>query len=136
MRFNKYQTRRFSLIEIMIVVVIIGLLMALVGPSALKKLKRAKHDTAKMQIRLLGDAVKDYYIDVGNYPSSLNGLLQGSDDKWNGPYLDPPKLPEDPWGAEYIYRQPGEHGDFDIVSYGADGSPGGDGENADVVSWE
>ncbi|MBO5900438.1 MAG: type II secretion system major pseudopilin GspG, partial [Lentisphaeria bacterium] len=98
--------------------------------------------TAKTQIKLLSDAIVGYKTEVGKYPDSENGLralLENVDDseKWQGPYLNPAILPKDPWGNDYVYTCPGEDNrDFDIVSYGADGEPGGEGENADITSWE
>jgi general secretion pathway protein G len=128
---------RFSLIELMIVLIIMSLLAALVGPEALKKLKKAKSQTAKLQIELLSSAVEDYYLDMDTYPAKLQDLVENSgNEKWDGPYLKKGKLPLDPWNEDYHYTYPGQHGDFDISSYGADKSPGGSNEAADVNSWE
>ena len=130
--------RRFSLIEIMVVLLIIGLLGALVAPKAINKLKKAKRQTAKVQIRLLANAAKDYYLDMDQFPDSLEDMVRNpGGEKWDGPYLEPAKIPNDPWDNEYHYEAPGQDGrDFDIVSYGADNAPGGEGDNADIVSWE
>jgi len=129
----------FSLIELLIVMVILGLLASLVGPKMFGKLGMAKQKTAKTQIEMLMTALDSYRLDVGKYPSSQDGLealVQSSGgEKWKGPYLAK-GLPKDPWDNPYHYRNPGEHGEVDIVSYGADNSPGGDGEDADVGSWE
>ena len=127
----------FTLIELMIVLIILGLLTALVTPQFLGKAEKAKRQTAKMQIEYLSNAVKDYYLDVGQYPQQLKDLVENpGEEKWDGPYLDPPKIPEDPWGEEYVYEYPGTHGQFDLYSWGSDRAPGGEDNNADIVSWE
>jgi len=133
-RCNRRRKRRFSLIELMIVLIIMGLLTALVAPAVMGKLGKAKVQTAKTQIKLLSNAVDDYYLDMDEYPSSLEGLIRSSGgDKWDGPYLKPPKIPKDPWGNDYHYQVPGSEGmEFEIVCYGADGSPGGAKKNADI----
>ncbi|NOY79889.1 MAG: type II secretion system major pseudopilin GspG [Kiritimatiellaeota bacterium] len=136
---RKRQTRRaFSLIEIMVVLLIIGLVSALVAPQVIKKLNRAKVQTAQTQVRLLKNACKDYYLDMDKYPDRLEDLIQDpGSDKWDGPYLDPPKIPKDPWGNDYHYNKPGQNDrPFDIVSFGADNAPGGEKNNADINSWE
>ena len=129
----------FTLIELLIVMVIIGLLAALVGPRMFGKVGKSKQKAAKAQISLFETALDTYRLDVGKYPLGEQGLQalrakQDEVEKWDGPYL-PKDIPLDPWGHPYIYRSPGEHGDYDIISYGADGRPGGDGEDADIVSW-
>ena len=129
----------FSLIELLIVMVILGLLASLVGPKMFGKLGMAKQKTAKTQIEMLLTALDGYRLDVGAYPSGSDGLeslmRNPGNDNWNGPYLAK-SVPNDPWGNAYHYEFPGQHGEVDIFSYGADGQPGGDGENADVNSWE
>jgi general secretion pathway protein G len=130
----------FTLIELLIVLVILGLLAALVGPTLVERLKPAKRTVAATQIEEFGAALDNYYVDVGRYPTTEEGL-QALRDKppgaknWKGPYLKK-DLPDDPWGNPFIYHSPGRNGGFDIVSYGADGKEGGEGENADVNSWE
>ena len=130
----------FSLIELLIVMIILGLLASLVGPRMFGKLGMAKQKTAKTQIEMLMTALDSYRLDVGKYPSSQDGLealVNGGGDKWDGPYLPKGKeVPLDPWNNEYIYQNPGEHGEVDISSLGADGQPGGEGEDADVGSWD
>lgn len=133
------QDEGFSLIELLIVMVILGLLASLVGPKMFGKLGMAKQKTAKTQIEMLMAGLDAYRLDTGKYPSSQEGLESlvnntGSD-KWEGPYLAK-GVPNDPWDNPYNYRNPGEHGEVDISSYGADGQPGGDGEDADIGSWE
>ena len=130
----------FSLIELMIVMIILGLLAGLVGPQMFGKLGKAKQKTAKTQIEMLMTALDSYRLDVGKYPTSQDGLealVSGGGDNWDGPYLPKGKdVPKDPWGNDYEYQNPGEHGEVDIVSLGADGVAGGDGEDADVGSWQ
>ncbi len=129
----------FTLIEIMVVVIIIGLLAALVGPQLFSKVGKSKQAAAQSQIELFGVALDGFRLDVGRYPTTAEGLaaLQKNPGltTWDGPYLKK-DLPDDPWGKAYVYKAPGDHGEYDIISYGADGAAGGDGENADVVSWQ
>jgi len=130
----------FTLIELIVVVIIIGLLAGLVVPQYMKQEERATAKTAKAQIELFGTALDTFRLDVGRYPTSQEGLAAlmqkpGSADRWDGPYLKK-DLPPDPWGKPYVYTSPGEHGPYDIISYGADGAPGGDGNNRDITSWE
>jgi general secretion pathway protein G len=128
----------FSLMELLIVMVILGMLAAVVGPTLWNKLGGAQRDTAKTQISNIEVALDSYRLDMFKYPSSLEELITNtsSDSKWQGPYLRK-GLPKDPWGNEYQYRKPGREGrDFDLYSYGADGQEGGDNENADIVSWK
>ncbi len=134
-------TRGFSLIELLVVLVILGLLAGLVGPKVMKHLGGAKSDTAKLQIADLGAGLDVYRLETGDYPSNdegLKALIENPGDKpgWNGPYLKKKVVPMDPWGREYHYQMPGEHGDFDLYSLGKDNAQGGEGENADIVSWE
>jgi general secretion pathway protein G len=130
----------FTLIEMLIVMVIIGLLAALVGPKMFGKVGKSKQKAAMAQIALFETALDTYRLDVGKYPTTdqgLQALRTKPEDvaKWDGPYL-PKDVPLDPWGDPYVYKSPGDHGDYDITSLGADDSPGGDGENEDIVSWK
>lgn len=130
----------FTLVEILIVVFIIGLLAALVGPQLFKRVGGAKQKMARTQIEVLGTALDTYRLDVGQYPTSEQGLAAlvtqpGDVPNWDGPYLRK-DVPKDPWGNDYIYNSPGEHGEYDLLSLGADKTEGGEGENGDVVSWE
>ena len=137
--------RGFTLIEIMVVVIILGLLAVLVAPRVIGKLAVAKDKAARAQIELLGTALDSYRLDNGSYPSSQQGLdalwakpvTSPEPRNWAGPYLKK-RVPQDPWGNAYIYRSPGESNpdSYDLVSLGSDGSPGGEGENADIKSWE
>jgi len=130
----------FTLIELIVVVIIIGLLAGLVVPQYMKQEERATAKTAKAQIELFGTALDTFRLDVGRYPTSQEGLAvlmqkPAGVDRWDGPYLKK-DLPADPWGKPYVYTSPGDHGPYDIISYGADGVPGGDGNNRDITSWE
>ena len=130
----------FTLVELIVVVIIIGLLAGLVVPQFIKQEEKATAKAAKAQIELFGTALDTFRLDVGRYPNSqegLSALMQkpGGVDRWDGPYLRK-DLPPDPWGKPYVYKSPGDHGVYDIISYGADGVPGGDGNNRDITSWE
>ena len=131
----------FTLVELLVVLAILGLLVGLVGPQVMKQLGGAKTDTAKIQIEDLSAAIDIFYLDNGRYPTAeegLAGLVAQPDglDNWNGPYLKKKKVPQDPWSHDYHYVFPGENGDYDLFSYGADNSAGGDKDAQDVVSWE
>ncbi len=131
----------FTLIEMLVVITIIGLIMALVAPRVLNYLAESKVKAARIQIASLGSALDLYYLDVGHYPTSSEGLTAlverpGNLTTWNGPYLKGDVVPEDPWGHPYVYRAPGEHGPYDIISYGADGQQGGTGTASDITSWQ
>ena len=135
-----YGRTGFSLIEVMVVMVIIGLILALVGPTVFRQEAKAKIKAARAQIELLGTALDTLRLDVGRYPTSQEGLealrrQPGGLERWDGPYLKK-EVPKDPWNNSYVYKSPGEHGPYDILSFGADGVPGGDGDNRDVNSWE
>jgi len=131
----------FTLIEMLVVITIIGLIMALVAPRVLNYLAESKVKAAKIQIASFGSALDLYYLDVGHYPTSSEGLTAlvqrpGNLTTWNGPYLKGDIVPEDPWGHDYLYRSPGEHGPYDILSYGSDGQEGGTGTASDITSWQ
>lgn len=128
--------RPFTLIEIMIVVVIIGMLAALVGPNLTRRLDKAKVNTTKAQLVNLKNAVLDFRMDVSEYPSKLEDLLVNpGQDKWDGPYLDSKTIPKDSWDQEFQYRCPGDDQDFDIISLGSDKASGGDGDASDLSCW-
>jgi general secretion pathway protein G len=140
MRKTHRKSSGFTLIELLVVLVILGGLAGLVGPRVMKYLGESKSKTAALQIEDFGAALDLFRLDNGRYPRADEGLVAlvsapaglGS---WAGPYLKKPQLPSDPWGQPYQYSFPGEHGEYDIVTLGADGQPGGDGENRDVSSW-
>jgi general secretion pathway protein G len=130
----------FTLVEILVVITIIGLIMAMVGPRVLNYLGESKAKAAKIQIESMGSALDLFYLDNGRYPTTsegLAGLVQrtGNSPAWNGPYLRGGIVPNDPWGHPYVYRSPGEHGSYDLISYGADGQEGGTGTAADITNW-
>ena len=134
---KKGNRHSFTLIEIMIVVVIIGMLAALVGPNVLGNMDRAKVSNTQAQLVSLKNAVQQYYFDLSEYPSRLEDLMTNpGKDKWDGPYLEAKSLPKDSWDSEFVYVCPGEDMPFDIVSYGADKTSGGTGKNADLSCWK
>jgi general secretion pathway protein G len=130
--------RGFTLVELLVVLAILGLLAGLVGPQVMKFLGTSKTKTAKLQIDDLVATLDLYRLEIGNYPSDIKALVEKPGDaaNWNGPYLKKGDVPKDPWGFEYQYRYPGENGSVDIWSLGADNRDGGEGENADIRSWD
>jgi general secretion pathway protein G len=127
----------FTLIEMLVVLTIIGLIVALVGPRVLNYLSESKVKTARIQIQSFASALDLFYLDAGRYPTSAEGLpalVQPTAGvaAWNGPYLKGGTVPKDPWGTPYVYRSPGQHGAYDLISYGADGREGGTGLAADI----
>jgi general secretion pathway protein G len=138
--YNRDGEKGFSLIELLIVMVIIGLLAGLVGPKMFGKVDTSKQKTAKTQISLLETALDMYRLDMGSYPTTEMGIRvlrekPDSSNKWDGPYL-PKEIPVDPWGNPYHYASPSDHGAYEIISYGADGVEGGDDINADITNWK
>ncbi|MDD2902359.1 MAG: type II secretion system major pseudopilin GspG [Syntrophales bacterium] len=130
----------FTLIELMIVLFILGLLAALVAPRLMGRVGKAKQKAAQAQIQMLSTALDLFHLDVGRYPNSeegLKALVQKPENlpQWSGPYLDK-GLPKDPWGRDYMYKFPGEHGAYDLSTLGADGAPGGEGENTDISNYQ
>jgi general secretion pathway protein G len=128
----------FTLLELLVVVVILGLLVGFVAPRYFGQIGKSEIATAKAQIDALEKALDQYRLDTGRYPGAeigLNALVQRppNEPKWNGPYLKK-AVPPDPWGKPYVYRFPGEKGDFGLVSFGKYGAPGGSGENADITN--
>ncbi len=130
----------FTLIELLVVLVILGLLAGLVGPQVLRYTGSAKSDTAKLQIEELGAGLDLFHLEVGRYPTTDEGLKAlveqpAGVSTWRGPYLKKKTIPADPWGNDYHYRSPGEQNVYDLYSLGNDNMEGGDGNDADVVSW-
>ena len=133
----------FTLIELLIVMAIIGLLAALVGPRVFGHLSSSKVKATTMQIEMIGSALDAYRLDAGRYPTTEQGLAvlwqkplkEDQAAKWRGPYLKKP-VERDTWGGAWVYKSPGSHGDYDLSSFGADGKEGGSGEDADIHSWE
>lgn len=130
------KARGFTLLELLVVVAIIGLLVAYVGPRYVSQIGKSEATAARAQIEALAKALDAYRLDTGRYPSSAQGLaaLRGrpaGEARWSGPYLQK-DVPLDPWGKPYVYRSPGSKSDFELQSYGRDGAPGGSGDNADI----
>ncbi len=146
--FAKHPSRRrrrrsqagFTLVEMLVVITIIGMIMALVGPRVLGYLGQSKAKAAKIQIESFSSALDLFYLDLGRYPTTSEGLdaltQAGAKPGWNGPYLRGGVIPKDPWGNSYVYRSPGERNPYDIVSLGSDGQEGGSGTATDIASWQ
>jgi general secretion pathway protein G len=129
----------FTLLELLVVMVIIGLLAGFVGPKYFSQIGKSNVTVAKSQLQSFSKALDAYRLDMGHYPSTEEGLEAlfsapaANNEKWRGPYLSK-KIPLDPWGNPYIYRNPGTNAEFDVISLGADGKPGGSGDNADLTN--
>lgn len=131
--------RGFTLLELLVVMVIIGLLAGYVAPKYFSQVGKSEVKVARAQIVAIEKALDQYRLDVGRYPTTEQGLIAlttrpSGETKWGGPYLKK-EVPPDPWGKAYQYKQPGEHGEFDLFSFGRDGQPGGAGEAADITNW-
>ena len=129
----------FTLLELLVVMVIIGLLAGYVGPRMFAQIGKSEVKVARAQIDALQKALDQYRLDIGHYPRTEQGLAAlvvapADEPRWAGPYLAK-AVPRDPWSHDYQYRAPGQHGDFDLLSFGRDGQPGGDGEDQDLTSW-
>ncbi|WP_159009842.1 type II secretion system major pseudopilin GspG [Bradyrhizobium sp. S69] len=128
----------FTLVEMLVVITIIGLIMGLIGPRVLNYLSESKVKAAKIQLQSFASALDLFYLDAGRFPSSAEGLAAlvkqtPGVSAWNGPYLRGGNVPNDPWSHGYVYRSPGEHAPYDIISYGSDGQEGGSGVAADIT---
>jgi general secretion pathway protein G len=129
----------FTLLELLVVLVIIGLLAGYVGPKYFSQIGKSEIKAARAQMDALGKALDQFRLDNGHYPSTEQGLAAlvvrpANAEKWDGPYLSK-AIPPDPWGNPYVFVMPGEHGDYDLLSHGKDGRPGGEGEAAEITNW-
>lgn len=136
---NPLFRRGFTLLELLVVMVIIGLLASFVGPRFFAQIGKSETKVARSQLDALEKALDQYRLDVGSYPTTEQGLAALMERpsglaRWAGPYLKK-AVPQDPWGRSYLYKSPGDHGEFDLMSYGKDGQPGGSGEAEDVTNW-
>jgi len=135
-------SRGFTLIELLVVLLILGMIAGIAGPSVMSYLGDSKAKAAKLQIEEFGNSLDLFKIDNGRYPDSQEGLQAlvqapaALGERWHGPYLKKKAVPKDPWNNDYQYVAPGQHGAYDLLSFGADGREGGEGESKDVVSWE
>lgn len=137
--FSLQAVQGFTLLELLVVMVIIGLLAGYVGPKYFAQIGKSEIKLARAQIDALDKSLDQFRLDTGHYPSMEDGLAAlvarpASEPKWDGPYLKK-GVPQDPWGNPYVYRIPGEHSEFDLLSYGKDGQLGGEGEAADITNW-
>lgn len=137
---QRWSTKGFTLLELLVVLVVLGLLAGIVAPRYFNQLGKSEAKVARAQIEGLVKALDIYRLEIGHYPSTEQGLqalvvAPSEITKWDGPYLQK-KVPMDPWGRQYVYRSPGENGDYDLLSLGKDGQAGGEGENAEISSWQ
>lgn len=131
--------RGFTLLELLVVMMIIGLLAGYVGPKYFSQIGKSEVKAARAQLDALGKALDQFRLDTGHYPTTEQGLVTlvqrpADEPKWSGPYLTK-AVPPDPWGNSYVFIMPGEHGEYDLLSYGKDGKPGGEGEAAEITNW-
>ena len=133
-----HRTRGFSLIELLVVIGILAVIAAIVAPSMLGKADDANVNAAKVQIEQLHSAIDLYRLETGRYPGELKDLVEnpGDNKRWKGPYVRKKSQLEDPWHNAIQYQRPGDHGAFDLYSFGADGQQGGEGNDADIGNWE
>jgi len=128
----------FTLIELIVVIALVAVLAAVIAPNLLGKATEANRKSATIQLEKIANAVELYRLETGRYPEELSDLVRQPTgvERWNGPYVRKLSQLQDPWGTDLVLRRPGENGPFDIISYGADGRPGGEGDDADIASWE
>jgi len=136
----KKNTSGFTLVELLVVLIILGLVASIAGPNVMKYLGSSKAKTAKLQIKEIESALELFFLDTGQYPATEKGITilvkdDGSMVGWNGPYFKNAQIPNDPWGNSYLYQKPGERGAFDLISLGADNQPGGEGDDKDITNW-
>jgi general secretion pathway protein G len=137
---SRRKSGAFTLIEFIVVMTIIGIMAALIVPRVFGRIGQAKQTVARQKLAVLESKVMEFQVDCGRFPTSQEGLralVQAPSDvgeKWRGPYVKDKDI-LDPWGVEFKYRFPGQHGDFDLVTYGADGQEGGEGDNSDIGNW-
>ena len=137
----KSNIRGFTLVELLVVLIILGLVASIAGPNVMKYLGTSKAKTARLQLKEIESSLELFFLDTGKYPSSgvgLKALIKNDESVigWNGPYFKKAVVPDDPWGNPYVYVVPGEHGAFDLSSLGADNQPGGEGDAQDIHNWE
>ena len=132
------RTTGFTLIELIVVIALVAVLAAVVAPNLLGKARDANRKSASIQLEKIANTVELYRLETGRYPETLTDLVRQPDgvERWNGPYVRKLSQLKDPWGYDLVLQRPGENGPFDVISYGGDGSPGGEGDDADVHSWE
>ena len=128
----------FTLIELIVVIALVAVLAAVIAPNLLGKATDANRKSAAIQLEKIANSVELYRLETGRYPEQLSDLVRRPDgvERWNGPYVRKLSQLQDPWGNDLVMQRPGENGPFDIISYGSDGQPGGEGDDADIVSWE
>jgi len=131
MEILKHRQHGFTLIEILIVVAIIGLIASFIMPNLIGRFERSKEEITKAQVEMLSSAVQSFMLDMNIYPKSLDELINSTGAKWRGPYLSKRTIPKDPWGRDYQYKTPGDHGAFDLYSFG----PGGKLDDNSIVNW-
>ncbi len=136
----KRKVTGFTLVELLVVLIILGLVASIAGPNVMKYLGSSKSKTAKLQLKEIESSIELFFLDTGKYPPNDPGLkvLVNNDTSiagWGGPYFKSGQVPLDPWGNDYVYVFPGEHGPFDLMSLGADNQPGGESDNEDVANW-
>jgi len=138
---TRTSVRGMTLIEILVVLVLIGIVMGIVGGNFIQRGEKAKRDAAKIEIGQISQSLDLFKLEIGRYPTQQEGLAAlvtppAGVSNWNGPYWKKASVPKDPWGNDYVYTFPGQHGAYDIVSYGADGKEGGEGADKDITSWD
>ena len=131
MKRSKHRQKGFTLIEILIVVAIIGLIASLIAPNLIGRFEKSKEEIAKAQVEMLSSAVTSFMIDMNRYPKSLDELINSTEPKWRGPYLSKRKVPQDPWGRDYQFKSPGDHGPFDLYSLGSEGKL----DDKSITNW-